>query len=515
MERARRTLVQALTEGARDLPGSGWVHGQLVRYLVEDGRPAEALERARACGAARWWCRSLEGYALHHLERFAAADSTYATARRVMPLAMACRWRSLSLLLEGDARERHDRLGCERRRAFEERAWRLGDPLFAVPGNERRTEHFARLTLARMQEDAAGPYGDYWGDDLHELLVRYGHPVAWERLPRPPYRPGGRPTVVAHHADPAYRFLPVGDGLTVSGPPEAEHWRLDDPRPRSEYAPSYADTFGDLEHRISLFQRGDSVRLIAAYRLPDDSLRPEPPVLAALYAAPAAARPGTAPSPVDGDVLAGPSLLLRRDSAGTRGVFRASLPARPLLLSLEALHRPSGRAWRHRTGLSPFARLAGTPGISDLLLYRPGAGGGLPGDSAAGDPAGLWQLAGRAVAAHRLAPGERIGVYWELYGPRARLAGHRVSLALRETEDGWLDALVEGLGLGDGDGPAVRLGWRGRLRGPGERVHPASLVLTVPEGAAAGEYVLEISVRAPGREPLVAARSFRVTAPGR
>jgi hypothetical protein len=48
-----------------------------------------------------------------------------------MPERDRCRWTDISLLLEGDARKRYDKLDCAERAAFETRFWALLGPCFS------------------------------------------------------------------------------------------------------------------------------------------------------------------------------------------------------------------------------------------------------------------------------------------------------------------------------------------------------------------------------------------------
>ena len=50
--------------------GTEWIAGQRVRYLLEAGDEDGAVAAARACRAERWWCAALEGLALHEAQRF-------------------------------------------------------------------------------------------------------------------------------------------------------------------------------------------------------------------------------------------------------------------------------------------------------------------------------------------------------------------------------------------------------------------------------------------------------------
>src|SRR5579871_283184 len=61
--KARAKLLTVLDRASSALSGDPWVVGQRVRYLVEAGQTELAVEAARACRAAPWWCEALAGYA--------------------------------------------------------------------------------------------------------------------------------------------------------------------------------------------------------------------------------------------------------------------------------------------------------------------------------------------------------------------------------------------------------------------------------------------------------------------
>ncbi len=177
--RGRERLLRVLDSAARAMPGDDWLAGQRVRYLVDAGRTGEALAAARDCRAVRWWCEALEGFARHAAGDFPGADSAYRSALLDMPADERCRWTDLSAVLAEPLRRRYRRLACEERAAFEARLWWLAQPLLARSGNDRRTEHFARRTMAHLLRHAASPYGTLGGEDLTELIVRYGWPERW------------------------------------------------------------------------------------------------------------------------------------------------------------------------------------------------------------------------------------------------------------------------------------------------------------------------------------------------
>jgi hypothetical protein len=99
-----------------------WISGQQVRYLVEDGRPAEALATARACPGGTWWCDVLTGFSLHALGQYADADSVYEAGINKMLPRDQCMWRDISLLLDDDAKQVYRRLACgdPKRREYED-----------------------------------------------------------------------------------------------------------------------------------------------------------------------------------------------------------------------------------------------------------------------------------------------------------------------------------------------------------------------------------------------------------
>ena len=91
--RARARLLATLDSAALALPGAEWIAGQRVRYLLQSGRPAEALAAARTCRAALWWCEALTGLALHVAGDYGPADSAYRAALAAKIGRASCRER--------------------------------------------------------------------------------------------------------------------------------------------------------------------------------------------------------------------------------------------------------------------------------------------------------------------------------------------------------------------------------------------------------------------------------------
>jgi hypothetical protein len=267
--------------------------------------------------------------------------------------------------------------------------WWLADPLHSLPGNDLRTEHYARHTMALLLEDASNPYGLVWGKDLRQLLIRYGWPTYWARS----YPRGGsleRERVVGHEADPAYWLFPRpvfiepwSDGTEVRWEPAME-------RPPARYSPPYATALVPITGvQFARFRRGDTTLTVAALDLSADS--------------------GFALGPID------VRLAAARDPASPVEIGRASLPDpfglvtvrstwRPAVLSLETMKAHTGLIGWRRVMLPPDP--AGLPPVlSDILLLAP----------TRELPHSLDDAAGAALRPTQVREEQRVGLYWEMY----------------------------------------------------------------------------------------------------
>ena len=478
---ARARLLAALEDAGAALPGDEWILGQRVRYLLEDNQPGPAARVAEQCQAAAWWCEALAGLVRHVTGDFAAADSTFAAALADMPPADRCRWGDLSPLLEGELAERYRRLDCDGRAAFEARWWWLAQPLYSLAGNDRRTEHFARVVMARIQEGRRTPFG-YWADDFRDVLLRYGWPTWWTRDPPTSPLIGSEPRITGHDPSPAFHFTPGARALDDPTGAKPDEWSLDAPQARERYAPPYAATFTYLEHQEAVFRRGDSCLVVAAPDLSDDTLFARRAVRVALALA--------------ADEHA---IVTARDSglaAAPRAVVAAA-PCRPFVLSLEAVAPRERHVARARYGVTPPRRTFLHPAISDLLLFD------APPDSL---PATLEAVLPRAYGSTRVAPDRKLGVFWELYGVDPAGGAVAVSLALARQGTGWLR---RALGLG-GRSRDVRLEWQDVTQD--SSVAPRALAVDLA-GLAPGRYLIELDVTPPDGRTLAARREIRIERP--
>lgn len=438
---AREEFRAALAEAARTLPGDPWIAGQRVRYAIDAERADEAVVAAAECGAAPWWCAALGAFAAHTAGRYAEADSRYAAVLRQLPDTARCAWTDLTLVLEPGMRRWYRPLSCAERDSANATLWQAGDPLYLVPGNERRTEHYSRFLWHLLVEGTETPYPLRWGDDFREVLVRYGRHDHWGQAAAGSLIPERR--VIGLRVRSGEPFLPTGpllDEGTVLAPAGPHHAELYE---RELYAPPYAREWRVLDHQLARFRRGSDAVLVAAFRTP-----------AASDAALFFVDPGT-------PLVAAAATLAPGDTA--RFTLRVGLPG---LVSVEALDRRDSVAYRSRYWLE--APLPAALALSDLLLVEAG-------DSL---PASLDEAAARARPGATYAPGERVHLYWEAYAVDT-LAPAQVAITVVQRGRSVLRRAAEWLGLVGPRNPAVRLAWE---PGPdaGSRRWPGTVSVTLP-----------------------------------
>jgi hypothetical protein len=388
--RARAELLRELEKAAIELPGDNWIMGQRIRYLTE-GHDPSAVGVARSCRASRWWCDALLGLALHVGGNYAGSDSAYTMALDEMPSQMRCHWLNLSPLLDDDIRDTYRKMSCGQREAADARIWWVADPLFMVPGNERRTEHFSRVLHTALQTDAANTYGSKWGGDLAELILRFGWAEKWTQEPSQSMYYQSPPSITGHEREPGYHFF-----LTQQ-PPDSLALIVDSVfdiyqfPPREQYAPVYTRAFVRLDAQVARFRRGDSTRVVASYDVSTDTIFGKRKFAAALIAM---GDPGTTPS----------STLL--PESPTKNVLTVSTPWKEQLIGVELLAKDSAGAARWRSGFAEIPLDSATISVSDLLFV----------DGAPSLPGDLNEAIPRAHGGTTFSHDRKIGLFWELYG---------------------------------------------------------------------------------------------------
>lgn len=412
IHRARGDLLRDLELLHDSLPRDPWLLGQRVRYLVEHGKAAAAAALTDGCPTPAWWCHALAGYARHAAERFAPAERAFERALEAMPAELACEWTDWVELLDDEAHRRIADLSCETRRAAMDSLLWLGQPLWARPGNDLETELLSRRVVDRLLRDSRSPQSLSWGEDVSELLLRYGWPIRWS-VAEPSTSALDGVSVVGHERTPAFTFLPIPDG--------AAGWRFDlqRERPRSRYAPSYGRFVSLDAYQIARFPRGDSLALVVGLDATGD---PSFAGQATELAVAVAVDPARVP------------VVTRRNAAEPRGTFVVSVPAEPSVVSVEVAGSNQRRFARAREPLAPLPR-EGAVVLSDPLLFE--AAETLPSD--------LEAAAAGALASTRVTRRRPLGVYFEATGSGTDTLA--VSVALVPEPRGLLGRIGQSLSL--------------------------------------------------------------------
>lgn len=478
--RSRDELVARLDSAGGKIPGDGWIAGQRVRYLVESARLDEATEVARGCEGEAWWCAALLGFARHAADDAAGADSAFAAALAVMPDARRCEWEDVGSLLHGRAASRYRDLSCVDRRQFGHAFWWLAQPLWSLGGNDRRSEHYSRHVMSVLERESRSPYGLSWGEDTHDLVVRYGWPTRWSR--------NGSSRVdlssvhvIGHEPSPAFDFIPDDTALLVPATASVDAWEFRRLQPDSRYAPRYARAFVAMDIHVARFTRGDSMLLVAVGEVPGDTVLQRDSLESAFV---------VANSPGD------PWTIVRTTSRSRRTPVWLTTRAESALVSLEV--RDSARREVGRARLAIHAPSPDSSGswLSDLLLF----------EDPTPDDVAIDQFTPRLTTATAIPPGSRVGVYWEL--SRGTLAADSVTYTLTVTPKGpgLLRRLASRVGLAATASP-VHMRFTEPLSAGGRTSRSLTVDLsTLP----AGEYDLRVGAESDARSLGASSRAIRI-----
>ncbi|MFW6205766.1 MAG: hypothetical protein ACOC5I_00875 [Gemmatimonadota bacterium] len=499
--RARRGAARAFRAWLALDPGNPEAAGGVVRYLVEDRRPREAVSLARAHVAASPSVSGflLLGFALHYSGEFDASEAVFDTARAMAGPEERDRLDDVALLLEPGERRRYGRLEPAARRAYHDRLWAFSDPSLRVPGNERRSGHYARHAWIRILSEAPRTAGMVsWGGDHEEIVLRYGVPWSRERVRQPAWRLHTDLSMIETFDPRAVALVPpalLTEGLPGPPVPGSPSY-LGRDTVRSSYAPVGLERLRGLELQATRVPTETGWRLrVDATLAPDtagtdgspDSLPRSPAGLLVVLdtmGRELSRSPAELETTVDGSLIArasspapaGPSayqMEIGDDSAGYGGVgrYRLDVPSSPLRVGDPVLapvpeDRPAGLA-----DLTPFPALVLQPGGAVYVWT---------------EVRGLLRSAGEA----------RYGVEWWLEPRTGESVVGRVV--------GWVGRV---LGLSD-TGPPVRVAWEASS----EDAEPVDIGFTVDlAGVDPGLHRLGLTIRdrVSGREATVY-RTFRL-----
>ncbi|MCG6954537.1 MAG: hypothetical protein LJF04_00975 [Gemmatimonadetes bacterium] len=492
----RDTLLMRLDSIQRLVPGDGWVLGQRVWYRGEAGRWSGALDVARHCGGAQvWWCAALEGLALHGLGRYEEADAVFRVALEGMPPKQSRRWVVPDQSVDGKTAGLLDHASPARRDTLLTRLWLLADPLYLIPGNDARTAHYARWTVATLREGGRNPHQVSWGSDLAELLVRNGWEIAWERV-RSSFDLTARDGVLGYNDPEGRDFMPPASALENPSSAAAGDLVPDVDRPRSLYQPAYAPLLLPMDGQLAVFPRGDSLAVVATAFVPRDTTQ---------RAREGQDRPWMDPGPDRGRPDEEGLFLVTPDGATvSRLVVQGAGPAGLIMRAPAGSYVVSSEAWspsrrvagRLRRGLRLDTIPADVATISGLLLT----------DASRPEPVSLAAAAAAALPRPEVHSGETFGLVWEVGGLGWRPERVEYSVSVERDDRGALRRVGELLHLVGRDRP-LELRWTEPGPPNPQRVL-RSVRLDLPE-LDDGAYRVRLQARLPGRAALTSEVVFR------
>lgn len=496
---ARVRLISFLADTVARAPNR-WVLGQLVFYLIETRDVDGATRVATECGIPEvWWCSALRGYILHLTANYVDSEAAFREAIAAMPPDEREEWLSLHYLLTGDGEKLFERMTPAEREQKWELFWRLSDPLFLIRGNDRLTDHFARMVEAINWRDAANPMGMPWGDDMEATLIRYGRNIGYSRTIDPVATMNGAGDtrrVQGHHNPKSRGYLFPEEFLESPSDVPPESWITAPREARTWFAPRYAPEMRALESQVGRFRRDAMMFVVGAYR----PVEPEP-VEADSVSAGEEQRRGS--FGIQGQPNAAMFLVPEDGSEPTfvrggdpEGVLTISaLPGR-YVSGMEVIDLQGRQAWRARQGVAQLPLAPDDLDVSDLLILKEGAPA----------PANLEQAIPYVRPGVRIRRGERFPVVWEAYGLRVD-EPVRITLGFTRGRPGFLTRVGEFLGVLEPDRPVEVV-----FEDPGpDSVQTAfrSIELQLPD-LDPGEYTIHLRLELAGHEPVVTSRPIIV-----
>jgi hypothetical protein len=482
---AERQLLIGRLEGlVREYPGNEAAIGQLVDQALIHGDRRRAWDAAEACRAALWWCQSLRGYVRHDAapgSGSAQLDSAVAGAPQGIaafitppdPLipdrGLDCEWNDVGHLLSGALLDEYKRSSCNSDRAFTERFWWLSDPLWSVPGNERRSEHLVRYLRMRLhyqyENFATGPKPrTHWASSQarHPEWTREGFQNSWHQVSR--ILNGREETRAEPYVNGGYSFAPDESRLRDPLRSTAQDWAVTW-NEGSERMITRERWHNVEEIQAAILRRGDRLQAVTAGRLPEAASSAAGARAALAMGRPADLEVEQAAAAVESD-----------------GVVRAvvDIPDGEWVASLEIL----GEGWvgRARFG-APARKLAANGfGMSDPVLVEERF------------ESGDVSLNQAMLPSTRLSAGGRVGLYFEVYGVEAS-ESLRIAVAAERTDASFFSRIKSALRLTSA--VALELDWSEAADTPMTRLMQRYLTLDLA-GLDPGEYRLKVAVERSG-----------------
>jgi hypothetical protein len=499
--RMRARLLERLDSMQVWAPGSDWILGQRVWYRIEGGDAAAALTVATECNDSHgWWCDALRGLALQTIGDYGASLTAFESALEGMDPTQADEWRVPRWSVDSKGRGLLDDLKEDRTARGEliDRLWTLADPLYLVPGNDRRTEHYARWTASGIRAGARNPFLLPWGRDLEQLTVRNGWEMGWERRPGRGFDP--EDDAVGHQHPEGRDFMPPGEALERPTTMTSEDLRADRTSPRSLYAPAYAPVLLPMDGQIAMFPRGAETVVVATHFLPTDTT---------FHAEHDHPLPWMELGPHGGEEDRVGLFVLNLENGAVQGIEKLGrsegtlllqVPTTPMIISAESWAPSQRRAGRIRIGRPERRALEDLATLSDLLLLAPSRS----------EPERLEDAVPLALPRTELTTNQPFAIGWEVAGLGFRAETLRFRVSVERIDRSVINRIGGFLGLSDRPQP-LELSWEEPAPDePGYDFHHLSLDLPPLEP---GRYEIRLVLTTTERSDAVSAVAFEVAAP--
>jgi hypothetical protein len=505
---------------------------------------------------------ALLGFTRHNDKRFDEAERNFDAALAAMPVDKRCMWEDLGQIFNDVAlASYYSKRRCADRGEVNDRIWWLADPMWIVPGNDRRTEHYSRWVTAELQRLEAELLGWRRFDthrmhDLLNALLRLGRAEVYAGVSLGCSRDGRLDCGMNSAWGSEDRYLPrlasVLEPFSASvmdfqlaqlqgGFHAREYADVLVPRwTRNDWLPGYTEPdrayglhgFGEVyrtpfgkgrtipDAQTAIVLRGDSVRLLSAFSARD----------AAFYLGCPGANPPSCPDHelqqwqvpsgrglqinrllAGLAVSAAPGVdvaILTREASGSEDLrFALDTKLDSALVSLEA--RTLGDIEyssfaRHRFAVfRPELGATSRVRSSDMVLY----------DAATGArPASADSALQLMLPRSTVRPSEQVGFYWELYGLKEGDVPDIALAAIPLDSGGFFKSLARSVGLASAQGSRV-VSWTAQPVTAADigafAETPFSLLVDL-SSLKDGMYLLELTTKVEGDSAVYATKEIRV-----
>ena len=246
--KARQEAIVALKKAFDVAPGRTATVYPLVRLLVRDERPDEAVDVARAYLGARDSADAhmVLGYALHYARRTEEALQEFGKWLAASPPHVRDKVDDIGWLLPPHMASKY--------RMTAPKLWRYADALYFTPGNETLADHYGRHAYNMMMAVRPTPSNaEPWNAAQDQIIVRFGPAIATTRFFNG-RGPGVAQSFLEHWDNTEHTYFPPDyDRVIEMRAPVDTLWPTDTLVGRSGHAPPTIRFMRSLQHQASVF----------------------------------------------------------------------------------------------------------------------------------------------------------------------------------------------------------------------------------------------------------------------